>query len=91
MGIEIINSPPLVAAAGVASHAAFPALEKWVQDGALSWNALRMVNLFTFTLHMIAVSIPGRIDERKTTEMSTGKKSIVDDDIDNSLFTPAPW
>ena len=69
--VSSLNSPPFVAAAGVAVIAGLPFAEAAVASGA-SLALLKGLNLAAFAGNCAAVSVPGRIDEQQDVAMRKG-------------------
>jgi hypothetical protein len=67
--VSSLNSPPFVAAAGVAVVAGLPFVEA---AGAMSLALLKGLNLAAFAGNCAAVSVPGRIDEQQDVAMRKG-------------------
>uniref|UniRef100_A0A7S0AJR6 Uncharacterized protein n=1 Tax=Minutocellus polymorphus TaxID=265543 RepID=A0A7S0AJR6_9STRA len=69
--VSSLNSPPFVAAAGVAVIAGLPFAEAAAASGA-SLALLKGLNLAAFAGNCAAVSVPGRIDEQQDVAMRKG-------------------
>ena len=69
--VSSLNSPPFVAAAGVAVIAGLPFVEAAAASGA-SLALLKGLNLAAFAGNCAAVSVPGRIDEQQDVAMRKG-------------------
>ena len=74
MSLSTLNSPPLVATAGVGSYLLLPLLEKAVENGALSWSACKAANACAYAVNFVAVSVPGRIDGGRSHQQEDNKK-----------------
>lgn len=70
--VSSLNSPPFVAAAGVAVIAGLPFVEAAAASGAISIGLLKGLNLAAFAGNCAAVSVPGRIDEQQDVAMRKG-------------------
>ena len=70
--VSSLNSPPFVAAAGVAVIAGLPFVEAAAASGAISLSLLQGLNLAAFAGNCAAVSVPGRIDEQQDVAMRQG-------------------
>uniref|UniRef100_A0A7S1ZKK4 Uncharacterized protein n=1 Tax=Trieres chinensis TaxID=1514140 RepID=A0A7S1ZKK4_TRICV len=69
--VTALNSPPLVAAAGLATLVGIPFVDAAATSGA-SLALLKGANVVSFAANCAAVSVPGRIDERQDQEMRRG-------------------
>lgn len=70
--VSSLNSPPFVAAAGVAVIAGLPFVEAAAASGTISLALLKGLNLAVFGGNCAAVSVPGRIDEQQDVAMRKG-------------------
>jgi hypothetical protein len=64
MSLASLNNPGLVASAGAAALAILPVFEELVAAGGISWSKLKIANASVFLVQVIAVSIPGRLDDQ---------------------------
>jgi len=69
--LTALNSPPLVAAAGLATIIGLPFAEAACASGS-SLTFLKAINAAAFAGNCVAVSIPGRIDEQQDVAMREG-------------------
>jgi len=69
--ISLLNSPPVVAIAGVATMAGLPFLDAALTSSA-SLSVLKTLNVAAFATNVAAVSVPGRLDGQQDTEMRKG-------------------
>jgi hypothetical protein len=93
MSLESFNYPPLIAALSVGTFGLLPSLHQ-ANGAAISWTAVKVVNLAAYGLSLISVSRPGRYDGQDPNstdgaadgmeKMSTGKRG-------RSLVAPAGW
>jgi hypothetical protein len=60
--LSTLNSPPLVAASGIATAALLPALEKAILENRLTFTHVKILNCLAFLLNVFATQQPGRID-----------------------------
>ena len=86
MSLSVINSPPLVAAAGVGALAILSPLEQYVATAAtLPLWQLKVANLCAYALNFWAVSRPGRIDSGAAiAEDNDNNNNNKDDEKDSS-------
>ena len=73
--VSSLNSPPFVAAAGVAVLAGLPFVEAAAASGA-SLALLKGLNVAVFASNCAAVSVPGRIDGQQDVAMRKGIRLI---------------
>lgn len=74
MSLATVNSPSLVAAAGVGTYLLLPILEKAIENGALSWTACKAANACAYAVNFMATSVPGRLDGGAQNEHQNDKK-----------------
>jgi hypothetical protein len=79
-----INQPALVAALGAGALASFPALQSKALSIPLS--QLKLINAAAFALNMFAVSVPGRLDGKESSEKDGGNPFL-----NRILVAPASW
>lgn len=76
--LSSLNKPPLIAAAGAATAAAFPLVASTSAGTAGAFSlvlplaVLQGLNVSAFALNCLAVSIPGRLDGQQDAEMRRG-------------------
>lgn len=76
--VSSLNSPPFVAAAGVAVLAGLPFVEAAAASGA-SLALLKGLNVAVFASNCAAVSVPGRIDGQQDVAMRKGIRAGLDE------------
>lgn len=101
MSLAALNAPPLVATAGAGVLLLLPVLEKVIDDGAISWGAVKAINACTYAMNFIAVQAPGRIDgmqseekggkEHKTKSQSNEMEPLSTGQNGRTLVAPAGW
>jgi hypothetical protein len=91
MSLAALNAPPLIATAGAGTLLLLPMLEKFIEDGAITWGALKAINACAYAMNFIAVQAPGRKEHKTKTSpskemepLSTGRKG-------RTLVAPAGW
>lgn len=83
MSLSTLNSPPLVTTAGITLGYALPFIEDAITKSP--WKTVRIVNLLSYTINIIAVSRPGRMDGEAAGE---GQLSPING---RTLVAPAGW
>lgn len=103
MSLAALNIPGLIASAGAAALAALPIAEQLVAADAIEWTTVRAATAIAYTVQIVAVSVPGRIDgevakaiedERKgSASKSTASKEGKNLSPGNgrTLVAPAGW
>lgn len=100
MSLATLNSPPLVATAGVGAACLLPILEKAVNSGALSWTVCKAANVCAYAVNFMATSVPGRMDgvqqedtnnKEKKRKPSKEMESISTGRRGRTLVAPAGW
>mmetsp|Transcript_1312 Transcript_1312/g.1804 ORF Transcript_1312/g.1804 Transcript_1312/m.1804 type:complete len:333 (-) Transcript_1312:444-1442(-) len=85
--LATLNSPPLVASAGVAVVLGIPALEG-VLGVSSSLALLKGANVAAFLTNVGAVSVPGRIDEQQDQAMRQGNLNPSKPNSNSTVTTP---
>jgi hypothetical protein len=102
MSLEALNTPPLVAAAGVGTLLLLPILEKAIEDEAIRWGAMKAITACAYAFNFLAVQVPGRIDGMQPEEKGeavTEKKRSQSKEMEplstgrmgKTLLAPSGW
>lgn len=75
MSLSSLNQSSILAASGIAAGIALPLIEAAVDNGSLSFGAVRILNGVLYGLNVYATSQPGRIDGQNQEEFGKGASS----------------
>jgi hypothetical protein len=83
MSLSTLNSPPLVATAGIGLGYALPFVQKVIMKSP--WSTVRIANLVSYGINFLAVSRPGRMDGEAVEDGQLSPRN------GKTLVAPAGW
>jgi hypothetical protein len=75
MSLSSLNQSSILAASGITAGIALPLIEAAIDNGSLSFGAVRILNGLLYGLNVYATSQPGRIDGQNQEEFGKGMSS----------------
>jgi hypothetical protein len=102
MSLAALNTPPLVATAGAGTLLLLPILEKAIENGSITWGAMKAINACAYAVNFLAVQAPGRIDgmqpeekgeaaSKKTRSESKEMEPLSTGRTGKTLVAPSGW
>jgi len=101
MSLTPLNSPPLVASAGLGTALLPSVVERAIESGAISWTACKAANACAYVVNFMATCVPGRLDgsQAQQEEQDIKKKQKSSKEMEpistgrrgRTLVAPAGW